>query len=444
MKRCPHCMNNLIGSVCPVCGRKPTAETRSGCLPIGTLLNNQYELGNVLGQGGFGITYIAWDRKRQRKVAIKEYFPNRCTSPFRKNKISVCAMNGFEQIYAKGMQNFAHEGHTLAQITHIPEVVHILDCFNANNTAYIVMEYIEGKSLEQIIKEKGKLSVSEMTTLFTPLIKVMEQLHQMNITHRDISPDNIICMPDGKLKLIDFGAARQIENGKSVTVTLKPGFSPPEQYTTRGQGAFTDVYALTATIYYCLTGAIPHTSPERLENDTMKSPRELGANLTEEQDAVLLWGMTVQPKERPANMTVFARRFYEVFPLHEPQPEPVVDDVIITSPNIHKGTEDPDKGGTTIPGKTVNDDNKTHVISESVNPYDVPKKKETKIVLPIIGTVVSCWLFGILIGALFSWGIYEIFKKDSKISTKGAKIIVAVALFIVCFIVSTILGILIS
>lgn len=440
MKRCPYCMNNLIGSVCPVCGRKPTTETHSSHLPIGTVLNNRYEIGVALGQGGFGITYVAWDRKSKQRVAIKEYFPNRCTSPIRKNKINVCAMNGFEQIYAKGMQNFAHEGQTLSQIAHIPEVVHILDGFNANNSAYIVMEYIEGKSLEQIIKEKGKLSVDEMAALFTPLIKVIERLHKMDITHRDISPDNIICMSDGRLKLIDFGAARQIENGKSVTVTLKPGFSPPEQYTTRGQGAFTDVYALVATIYYCLTGAIPQTSPERLENDTMKTPQELGAALTEEQEAVLLWGMTVQPKERPANMTVFARRFYEVFPLPESEPKPIVDDVVITDPGMDIGSNDSADNGGTAPEKTSHDDIKTPVISNS----DVQEKKKANKLLLLAAAVVSYLFFGFLVGAFFLIGLWEIFKKDSKIGTTGAKIIVAVVLFIVCFLASTVLRLWIS
>ncbi len=365
MKRCPHCMKNSIGPVCPYCGKSTAVEAHSSLLPVGTVLNGRYEVGAVLGQGGFGITYAAWDKQTQQRVAIKEYFPNRCTSKSRNNRVNVVALNGYEQVYAKGMQTFAHEGQTLAQVTHIPEVVHVLDGFHANNTSYIVMEFVEGKGLDKVIEEKGKMTTAEMTRLFAPLIKVIEQLHQMDITHRDISPDNVILMPNGTLKLIDFGSARHIENGKSVTIHLKPGFSPAEQYTTRGQGPFTDVYALAATIYYCLTATIPVRATERLEAevDPLKSPRALGADLTEEQEAVILWGMTVQPQERPRTMEIFARRFCELFPMPESKPEP--EPLEPTEETDIKADEQPDNESENI-GKALEDQKVT-------DPYIPPK-----------------------------------------------------------------------
>ena len=451
MKRCPYCMQNCIGPICPHCGNNIQVKPHLIHLPVGTLLNKRYEVGGALGQGGFGITYVAWDRKLQQRVAIKEYFPNRCTSQTRRNQTQVCPLNGYEQIYSKGMQTFAHEGQTLATIAHIPEVVHVLDGFHENNTSYIVMEFIEGKNLEKIVEQKGRMSADEVRELFLPLLHVMEQLHQMNITHRDISPDNIICMPNGTLKLIDFGSARQIENGKSVTVNLKAGFSPAEQYTSQGQGPWTDVYSMAATIYYCLTGTRPVSAAERLEDidnvDPLLPPSKLDAVLTKEQEEVILWGMTVQPKQRPMNMSVFARQFQDAFPQPEPpKPEPKPVDPTYNPDEKENGNSDSNSGDI---GKTVKDsvieEQKVVIIDDPINPYDDPnKEKKPNWILLIVAAVFCVWLLGALVGALFLAGMYGIFKKDSKISTKGAKIIAAIAWFIVCVILSVVLSLLVS
>ena len=391
MKRCPHCMQTMVGSNCPYCGKSTAVEVKSHMLPIGTVLKERYEIGAPLGQGGFGITYVAWDRKTQQRVAIKEYFPNRCTSLARTQKVTVCALNGYEQVYANGMKSFAHEGQMLAQVSHIPGVVHVFDGFNANNTSYIVMEFVEGETLKKIIGEKGRMSTEELTVLFTPLLKDLEQIHAMNITHRDISPDNIIRMPNGNLKLLDFGSARQIEDGKSVSLTLKPGFSPPEQYTTKGQGSFTDVYALTATMYYCLTATVPLSSPARLEGEELPAPRQLGANLTGEQEAVLLWGMMTQPKDRPANMSIFARRFYEMFPLPEPEPEPIPEP-------IPKPIPDPDPK--TIPGTVPEPKPYT---KPDPKPDPKPDKKKVSTVVKITAALAAVVVLIVVLINLPTW-----------------------------------------
>ena len=173
------------------------------------------------------------------------------------------------------------------------------------------------------------MSADEVRELFLPLLQVMEKLHQMNITHRDISPDNIICVPNGTLKLIDFGSARQIENGKSVTVNLKAGFSPAEQYTSQGQGPWTDVYSMTATIYYCLTGMAPPCSPDRALEDELMIPSRLGIEISAQQEEALLKGMEFRPRLRTRTIEgLYAALYKEVPPPPPPPPPPIPDPVL--------------------------------------------------------------------------------------------------------------------
>ena len=162
--------------------------------------------------------------------------------------------------------------------------------------------------------QKGKMTAGELLPKLPELLMDLDTLHRAGIIHRDISPDNLILMPNGKLKLLDFGSARSVQDGKSMTILLKAGFSPVEQYQSRGQGAWTDVYALAATIYYCLTGVIPPSSVDRLEEDELQKPNALGAGLTAEQEEALVWGLVVQPKSRPASMEIFHQRLFPTPP----------------------------------------------------------------------------------------------------------------------------------
>lgn len=289
----------------------PPPQNPAHLLPVGAVLTggglgHSYRIGRYLGQGGFGVTYSAQDNQTRREVAIKEYFPTRCAR--RGAGGTVEPLPGQEAVYEGGRYSFVQEARMLSALEGMPSVVQGLDYLEVNNTAYLVMEYLDGTPLYRLVNEWGRITAPELLPRLAPLVRDMGRLHAAGVIHRDVSPDNVMWMKDGTLKLLDFGCARAMEDGKSMTVALKQGFAPVEQYRTHGQGPWTDVYALSATVYYCLTGKIPPAAPDRLMGDTMRKPNDLGAGLTAEEETALLWGMTVDPKQRPANMEVFGQR----------------------------------------------------------------------------------------------------------------------------------------
>ena len=321
MQLCPHCMNQTPeGQFCKHCGQPQQYQAAVHQLPAGTILTHgsfrSFQIGAVKGQGGFGITYAALDLNRRIRVAIKEYYPMQCAQ---RTGMNVAPKPGMEQIFAGGQSNFLLEAKTLASLPEMDSVVRIYDYFEVNGSAYIVMEYLDGRPLYHLVMERGRLKPEELLPKLPALMQDLQKLHDAGIVHRDISPDNIMWMPDGRLKLLDFGSARHLEDGKSVSIQLKHGFAPVEQYRTRGQGSFTDVYAFSATIYYCLTGQVPPHSVERLEEDRLQPPSRLGAQMQPEQEEALLWGLTVQPTARPQQMKVLQRRLFPA----APQPRPV-------------------------------------------------------------------------------------------------------------------------
>lgn len=305
---CPHCMTALDvdGGICPVCGGDVSAVNTPHQLPVGTVLCaaefHGYLIGMAKGSGGFGITYIGRDLASQRLVAIKEYYPNRCQ--LQRNQLDgiVYLLSQQRDIYLSGMKSFLREAETLKAAQHIPSVVKVFDYFELNGTAYMVMEYLKGQTLRDLVEGQGTISFAELIRMMRPLLDDVQAMHQTGLIHRDIAPDNIILLPDGTFRLIDFGCARAVEDGKSVTVQYKPGFAPLEQYTSHGQGPYTDVYALCATIYYCITGVVPTTAPDRLGNIPLATPTSLGAVISPREEQVLLWGMGLQPTQRPQSM----------------------------------------------------------------------------------------------------------------------------------------------
>ena len=310
MHRCPYCMRQSESMICPHCGKSAELPKNSSLLPAGSVINGgsgqQYQIGAPLGQGGFGITYVGLDCTLGRRVAVKEYFPTRCA--WRAEDHRVVPRQGMEDIYRGGIKSFLDEARMLAALEDNPSVVKVRGFFEFGGTAYLIMEYLDGKPLSKIVSQSGPMSAKELLPKLDAFLSDLHRLHQAGVIHRDIGPDNVMLMPDGTLKLLDFGCARSMEDGKSMTVLVKEGFAPVEQYMSRGQGAYTDVYALSATIYYTLTGIIPPSSVARLEEDAMKRPVAAGANLTSGQEEALMWGLTVQPKFRPVNMEVFASR----------------------------------------------------------------------------------------------------------------------------------------
>ena len=271
-KLCFGCMRMKRSSpVCEHCGFDENAENLPHQLPIGTLLQNQYLVGRVLGQGGFGITYMGWDQHLSVPVAIKEYFPSGTVQ--RHTKISTevtCTNDDSPEEFSKHRTRFLQEARILAQLSDIPGIVRVRNYFSENETAYIVMEYVQGMTLKQYLKNLGRpMTEAEALEIMAPVLKALQKVHENGLIHRDISPDNIMIPPDGDIKLIDFGTVRFLNRSdasKSTESVLKPGFAPMEQYNTRGNlGSWTDVYAVSATFHYLLTGRVPSEAMARIE-----------------------------------------------------------------------------------------------------------------------------------------------------------------------------------
>lgn len=337
MEYCPHCMKETEGGErCPHCGGDLSYQAAEHLLPAGTVLKgsrNSYRLGAVLGRGGFGVTYIALEVETGRRAAVKEYFPARYARRDTDRLTVLPGLSG-EAVYQGGLKSFLTEAEMLSKVNKLPCVVHVWDFFQANGTAYLAMEYLDGIPLYKVVAERGPVPAGDLLLRIQPLLSDLQTLHSAGIIHRDIAPDNIMWMADGSFKLLDFGCARSMEDGRSMTVLLKHGFAPVEQYQTRGQGPWTDVYALAATIYYCLTAAALPTDKnregktllpsavDRLEEDELVPPRGLGIDLTAAQEKALLEALAVQPKKRLQDVDGFARRLYGREEPTEPEPEP--------------------------------------------------------------------------------------------------------------------------
>ena len=281
-KLCFGCMKEkeTPGQRCPYCGfdlNEYMQKCSARALRPGTILNGQYLVGKVLGEGGFGITYLAYDLNLRLPVAIKEYFPVglavRDISEKKTDRIS--AFSGEKQtFYEKGLESFTEEARSLIRFRRDDGIVQVNTFFYENGTAYMVMEYIRGKSLKQYLQEKNApLSERETMEIMRPVLEELEKVHETGIIHRDISPDNIMLGEDGNVYLIDFGAARMITGAetRSLEVVLKPGYTPFEQYHSRGKmGPWTDVYAVCATMYRMLSGKVPQEALSRLEEDEVE------------------------------------------------------------------------------------------------------------------------------------------------------------------------------
>lgn len=290
LKQCPHCGYKT--------GSKPDNKSH---LPGGTMLGGRYMLGKVLGYGGFGITYIAWDKKLGRPVAIKEFFPNSLSTRTEGQSTVVCYDSKAEDYFRDGVKKMLDEGIRLSRFSDNENIVNIHDCFEENNTAYIVMEYLNGKDFKAYLAEKGgRLSPEEATEIVIPVLNALEDMHSERLIHRDISPDNIFICNNGKIKLLDFGSARLAvdDTDKSYSVMVKRGYAPKEQYASRSnQGPWTDVYAVCATLYKAITGEIPTESMDRDHKD-LKSFSEFGIEGYDSLEAALFKGLEPEIADR--------------------------------------------------------------------------------------------------------------------------------------------------
>ncbi len=309
---CMGCMEDIrsLAGKCPECGFDENIAPDSPMhLTPRTILEEKYILGRVLGQGGFGITYLAWDLNLNIKLAIKEYFPqDLATRATGHTQVSAYSGSLGSQ-YEHGLDKYLQEARTLGQLEGHPNIVSVRDFFKANGTAYIVMSYVDGITLKDHLANSGGIFTVELAReIVMPVIDALKEIHDVGILHRDISPDNIFLNQKGQVVLIDFGAARQAasEKGHSFSIILKPGYAPEEQYRRKGvQGPWTDIYAVAATFYHLITGVQPPEALERMVEDTIISPREFGAALSETEEKALMKALAIKASERYQSITDF-------------------------------------------------------------------------------------------------------------------------------------------
>ncbi len=302
-RRCYGCMRPKGEEPwCGHCGYPDTKQNKDHQLPVGTVLHGQYLVGRVLGQGGFGITYLGWDQGMETPVAIKEYFPSSQVSRTGGRMVST----GDSRTFQKGKDRFLKEAQTLAKLRWVDNIVQVRSVFLENNTVYIVMEYVDGITLQEHIRRRGgRLSPAETFAILRPVLRTMAQVHSNGMVHRDISPDNIMLKADGTVKLLDFGTARTVVAGKlthSTRAVLKNGFAPMEQYIPgRSLDQRADEYALCATMYYCMTGNIPTSAVERYAEEAAIPWNQI-PGLSAAQIRVLEKGMALKAEDRFADL----------------------------------------------------------------------------------------------------------------------------------------------
>ena len=276
-------------------------------LKPGTILGGKYLIERVLGQGGFGITYKVQDTKLDEYFAIKEFFPEGLAHRSGNSVIPYAGQR--KENFEYGKTTFLEEAKTLAQFIKNRGVVRIYRYFEENNTAYFVMNYIEGKNLDDYIKEHGgRISMDDAIRLLVPVMSALAIVHKKGIIHRDITPDNIYIQTDGSVILIDFGAARFSlgDKNSNLDVILKPGFAPKEQYSKNGsQGPYTDIYSLGATFYFAITGERPQDSFERMLEDELLPPSAMGVDISPTQEAAIMHAMAVRAEDRFQSMEQF-------------------------------------------------------------------------------------------------------------------------------------------
>ena len=342
---CLGCMSTLPHpkAVCPNCGwsrktdQNSVSQLKQGIILRNPTNGNQYLIGKAAGQGGFGIVYVAFDVTNNRKVAIKEYFPNQFVN--RDHSSTVIPINDTQEnrnFLAKQKRRFYQEAEKMQLFHDSPNVVNVLDYFEANDTAYIVMEFIEGQTFAKVLDRmpNKRLSLKDVLANLKPIVDVLERIHhtpytddkgvqQFGITHRDISPENIMYAADGSVKLLDFGAARVSAPGKPPTGIIKPGYAPLEQYLSvsgpdSAQGSWTDVYALAATIYRAITGEIPPNAVDRLGVDKLIPPSAMGIQITPEEEKVLLKGLAVKYPNRYQSVSQFYNDLTQIITKQNP------------------------------------------------------------------------------------------------------------------------------
>ncbi|MBR5596958.1 MAG: protein kinase [Lachnospiraceae bacterium] len=394
---CMSCMSELKGqAICPNCQTEDSSnKNQSRHLPIRTILRGKYLVGKVLGEGGFGITYIGYDLDLQIRVAIKEFCPRSYAGREVTDQITLLPFDEkAEEIFEAEKEKFINEARRLAKFRDEDGVVSVLDYFKENGTAYIVMEYIDGVTLKNYLKTLDeKIKIQDVLTLLQPIMVALNMMHKENLIHRDISPDNIMIRKDlKKVYLIDFGNARDVHGEHSMSIYKKGSYTPIEQQSRHGkQGSWTDVYSLCATIYYCITGRNIPEAADRIIEDNLIAPSKMGVEVPQKVEEVLLKGLVINPNQRIQTMEELMEELYQ----DNPEEKKITD---ITS--VTENTEE--KIEIIIKNQ---DESKEDDMKDSVEDGRIEAKKTSE-------NKIWRWLIGL--GILFLCGYWLIWSDANK------------------------------
>lgn len=317
---CTYCMSGYLqGGVCTGCGRSVEQEKQRPLqtLPARCLLGGgQYYLGRVLGSGGFGITYLAWDKANGRKTVVKELFPRHLVSR-EENNAAVIVQQGLRGEFQHSMLRFQQEAQALYELRGVPEIINVHRLFEENGTAYYVMEYLDGQDLKGYLAKNGAMSWEQFKVPVHMMLKALKAVHERQMIHRDISPDNIFMLRGGGAKLIDFGNARSYMSASPLTKILKTHFAPPEQFSDEArQGPWTDIYSMSVTMYYALSGMLPVSSTERVislnmqGSDPLKPLGQVCPGIPPYVAQAVEKGMAVKAQDRFQTVSDFAERLF--------------------------------------------------------------------------------------------------------------------------------------
>ncbi len=316
---CTNCLQGTLkNGVCTYCHKsvREVSKRTTLALPDRYLLGKQYYLGKVIGNGGFGITYLAWDCKEQRRVIVKELYPRQ---DVQRDPVTgmVSPVRGQEEYFQKCKQRFREEARLLYDFRQEPAIVDVYRLMEENNTVYYSMEFLTGFDLRTYLKSKGRLTWPELAGYARSLLCTLRIIHAKGLIHRDISPDNIFLITVSEAKLIDFGSVRAYNSGKGLTTILKHAYAPIEQYFTNGsQGPWTDIYSLSVTLYHALSGTRPPSAPDRAMKKRETTPLEaLCPELPLHVARAVTRGMSVMAADRYGDVTSMAR---DMFPGEDP------------------------------------------------------------------------------------------------------------------------------
>lgn len=313
LKYCPQCFHfmPLANQTCPKCGLSYPSKSSSLYLNPRLRLRKRYLVGKVLGHGGFGVTYLGYNMQGEKRVAIKEFFPREHASRLQNSSTIMALAGQSNELFQYGKQRFVEEARFLSKFHH-PNIVKIMDLMEAFGTVYFVMEYLDGVTVSEHVKENGPLGYTEVRQIVLQLLDALEEVHSLGILHRDINPRNLLLVgKQQKPVLIDFGSARQqtAHVSHSLSVIIAPHYAPIEQYTRHGQqGPYTDIYALAATAYFMLTGNPPPEPQEQMiGNRKLVAPSLQRRDIRPEDEAWLLKALEIKKEDRPQTVQDWRR-----------------------------------------------------------------------------------------------------------------------------------------